>query len=52
MSATEMRMLRWMCGKTRKDKVGNEDIRRQVRIAPIEDKLRKNCLQWFGPHRT
>ena len=45
MSITEMRMLRWMCGKTRKDKVRNEDIRRQVGIVPIEDKLRENRLR-------
>ena len=48
MSITEMRMLRWMCGKTRKDKVRNEDIRHQVGIVPIEDKLRENRLWWFG----
>ena len=36
-----------MCGKTRKDKVRNEDIRRQVGIAPSNDKLRENCLWWF-----
>ena len=43
-----MRMLRWMCGKTRKDKVRDEDIHRQIGIAPIEDKLRENRLRWFG----
>ena len=46
-SAAEMQMLGWMCGKTRKDKIRNEDILRQVGIAPIEDKLRENRLQWF-----
>ena len=48
MSVAEMRILRWICGKTRKDKVRNEDIRGQVGIAPIEDKLRENRLRWFG----
>ena len=48
MSVTKMRMLRWMCGKTRKDNVRNEDIHHQVGIAPIEDKLRENYLRWFG----
>ena len=46
-SAAEMQMLGWMCGKTRKDKIRNEDIHRQVGIVPIEDKLRENRLQWF-----
>ena len=33
-----MRMLRWMCGKTRKDKVRNEHIEETVGVAPIEDR--------------
>ena len=37
-----------MCGKTRKDKVRNEDICCQVGIAFIEDKFRDNRLRWFG----
>ena len=41
-------MLRWMCGKTRKGKVRNEDIHLQVGITPIEDKLRENHLRWCG----
>ena len=38
MSVTEMRMLRLMCGNTRRDKVRNEDIRTNIGIAPIEEK--------------
>ncbi|VFQ84101.1 unnamed protein product [Cuscuta campestris] len=44
----EMRMLRWMCGKTRLDRISNEVIRRQVGMAPVEDKLREARLRWFG----
>ena len=51
MSVVEIRILRWMCGKTRKDKVINEDIHHQIGIAPIEDKLREPfTVVW--PHRT
>ncbi|KAM1221218.1 hypothetical protein TB2_008820 [Malus domestica] len=44
----EMRMLRWMCGHTRKDKIRNEDIRDKVGVAEIEGKRRENRLRWFG----
>ena len=47
-SVTEVRMLRWMCGKTRMDKVRNEDIRNLVGIALIKNKMRENRLRWFG----
>ncbi|VFQ84645.1 unnamed protein product [Cuscuta campestris] len=46
--AAEMQMLRWMCGKTRLDRISNEVIRRQVGMAPVEDKLREVRLRWFG----
>ncbi|VFQ87431.1 unnamed protein product [Cuscuta campestris] len=46
--AAEMRMLRWMCGKTRLDRISNEVIRRQVGMVPVEDKLREARLRWFG----
>ena len=44
----EMRMLRWMCGHTRLDKVRNEVIRHKVGVASIGDKLREARLRWFG----
>ncbi|PKA52309.1 integrator complex subunit 11 [Apostasia shenzhenica] len=46
-NVTEMRMLRWMCGYTRKDRMRNEYIRKKVGVAPIEDKLRESRLRWF-----
>ena len=44
----EMRMIRWMCGYTRVDRISNGVIRDLVKVAPIEDKLREVRLRWFG----
>ncbi|XP_070029668.1 uncharacterized protein [Nicotiana sylvestris] len=41
MKVAEMRMLRWMCGHTRLDKIRNEVIRDKVDVAPIQDKMRE-----------
>jgi len=43
-----MRMLRWMCDNTWRDKVRNEDIRTKIGVASIEEKMRDNRLRWFG----
>jgi len=39
LSVAEMRMLRWICGHTRMDRVWNDDIRDRLGVAPIEEKL-------------
>ena len=44
----EMRMIRWMCGYTRMNRIRNEVIRDIVKVAPIEDKMRETRLRWFG----
>jgi hypothetical protein len=48
MSVAEMRMLRWICGHTRKDRIINDDIRDKLGVAPIQEKLVQHRLRWFG----
>ncbi|KAJ7957676.1 Retrovirus-related Pol polyprotein LINE-1 [Quillaja saponaria] len=48
MGVAKIRMLRWMTGHTRKDRIRNEEIRKKVEVAPIEEKMRENCLCRFG----
>ena len=31
-----------------KDRNQNEKIRLKIRVNPIDEKMRKNCLKWFG----
>ncbi|XP_070017582.1 uncharacterized protein [Nicotiana sylvestris] len=41
MKVAEMKMLRWMCGHTRLDKIRNEDTRERVGVAPMDAKIWK-----------
>lgn len=44
----EMKMLRWMCGVTRLDKIRNEYVRGSLGVRDIADKLQESRLRWYG----
>jgi hypothetical protein len=48
LNVAEMRMLRWICGNTRRDRVRNDDIRDRLGVTPVEEKLVQHRLRWFG----
>ena len=48
LDVTEMRMLRWAFGITRRDQVRNEHIRGSMRIAKISNRVKESRLRWFG----
>jgi hypothetical protein len=48
LSVAEMRMLRWIYGHTRRDRVRNDDIHERLGVAPVEEKLVQHRLRWFG----
>ena len=41
-----MRILRWMSGYTRKNKIRNKVIRNKIRVVPIEE-MRETRIRWF-----
>ena len=47
MDVAEMRMLRWMYGKTRNDKIRNDRFREYLEVAITADKIGKTHLRWF-----
>ena len=48
MNTTEIKMLRWIQGKTRNDHIRNVTTREKVHIKPINSFLMKKRLSWFG----
>ena len=46
--ASEMRVLRTIVGKTRKDRIRNEKIREEVGVVPVLRKIDAAQLRWLG----
>ena len=44
----EMRMLRWMCGVTKLDRIRNESIRGTTKVGEISKKVQQSRLKWYG----
>ena len=44
----EMRMIRWMCGVSMKNRRTNEELRRLVGVEPITTIIRSGRLRWYG----
>ena len=53
-SVAEMRMLRWIYGHTRRDRVRNDDIRDRLGVASIEEKACPTPVEmvWTCPTET
>ena len=43
-----MRILRWMCGVTKLDKIRNERIRGTTKVGEITKKVQEIRLKWYG----
>jgi hypothetical protein len=43
-----MRMLGWIYGHTRTDRVQNYDIRERLGETPVEEKFVQHRLRWYG----
>ena len=43
----DMRMIRWICGYIKMDRIRNEVIRHLVKVTLVEDKMREIKLIWF-----
>jgi hypothetical protein len=46
--ACEMRFLRRIEGKTRRDRIRNKIIRETVGVQPIQEYIERTQLRWYG----
>ena len=44
----EMRMLSWMSGVTKLDRIRNERIRATTKVGEISNKVQESRLKWYG----
>ena len=45
---TEMRMVRWMCGVSLRDRVPSAELRERMGIESVSDAVKWNRLRWLG----
>ena len=48
LDVAEMRMLRWMSGVTKMDRIRNESIRGTTKVGEISKKVQESRLKWYG----
>ena len=48
LDVAEMRMLRWMSGVTKLDRIRNERIRVTTKVGEISKKVQESRLKWYG----
>ena len=46
--SAEIKIVRWMRGFARKDRVENESVRKELRVEKVSEKRREKRLRWFG----
>ena len=44
----DMRMIRWMCGVSMRDRHRNEDLRKRMGLTKIDEVIRIRRLRWWG----
>ena len=48
LDVTEMKMLRWMMGVTKSERIKNDYIRGTAKVVEISKKIQEARLRWFG----